>query len=98
MLKSLSVESVSVGSGLEALDAASHDSFRAVFMDIQMPGLDGYDTTKALREAGMRAPIVAYTGSSTLKNLNETGMTDVLQKPVDLARVKQLVEQFMQPL
>jgi signal transduction histidine kinase len=95
MLKRLSVDSVSVSSGIEALSVTSNHSFQAIFMDIQMPGLDGYDTTRAMREAGMHAPIVAYTNNYVLKDVSESGMSDILQKPADPARVKQVVDQWL---
>ena len=95
MLKHCSVDSIAVSSGIEALSVTSNHSFQAIFMDLQMPGLDGYDTTRALREAGTRTPIVAYTGNYELKDLSASGMSDVLQKPVELARVRQVVDQWM---
>jgi CheY-like chemotaxis protein len=97
MLKRLSVESVAVSNGLEAIAAATTHSFEAVFMDIQMPGMDGFNTSKAMREAGVSAPIVAYTGfgDGTLQKFSEAGMSDVLEKPAALARVKEVIEQYI---
>jgi CheY-like chemotaxis protein len=97
MLKHLKVGSVSVCSGIEALSATSNHSFDAIFMDLQMPGLDGFDTSKAMRDAGIDSPIVAYTGFGDFgpSSFGESGISDVMHKPVELTRVREIVEQWM---
>jgi signal transduction histidine kinase/CheY-like chemotaxis protein len=75
-------------SGPEAIHAVDHGSFDAVLMDIQMPGMDGYETTALLRERSqnMDLPIIAMTAHA-LEGYREqclaAGMNDYLTKPVD---------------
>lgn len=74
--------------GMDAIEKVksrddSHN-FDLIFMDVQMPILDGYEATRKLREAGYKMPIIACTAGSK-ENEKEIalsfGMNDVLFKP-----------------
>jgi two-component system, sensor histidine kinase and response regulator len=74
--------------GLKALDMYATTSYDAIFMDCQMPELDGYETTRAIRRRegdGPRTPIIAMT-ASTLPGDNErclaAGMDYYTGKPI----------------
>jgi CheY-like chemotaxis protein len=74
--------------GLIALDMYATTAYDAIFMDCQMPELDGYDTTRAIRRRegdGPRTPIIAMT-ASTLPGDNErciaAGMDYYTGKPI----------------
>ncbi len=59
-------------------------NFDLIFMDVQMPILDGYEATSRLREAGYKMPIVACTAGSRENEKDialSFGMNDVLYKP-----------------
>ena len=79
------------GNGREALDFLQKDSFDLVLMDIQMPKLDGIETTKRIRarEAGQRVrrtPILALTANTLVEDRYacfEAGMDGFLVKPLD---------------
>jgi signal transduction histidine kinase/DNA-binding response OmpR family regulator len=81
------------GDGEEALGLASHDSFDAVLMDLQMPGPDGFETVRRMRALRGRAatvPIVALTalqGARLRRRCEEAGFTSMLEKPVNLDRL-----------
>lgn len=70
--------------GTEALDAAQQKDFSVVFMDIQMPKLNGYLATKELRLRGFNKPVIACTASAQEDEREQClsyGMDDILTKP-----------------
>jgi two-component system, sensor histidine kinase and response regulator len=79
--------------GDEAVRLASHDSFDAILMDIQMPHQDGFEATQKIRTMSGRAatiPIIALTGLKGAvihKRCLESGFTAVLEKPINLDRL-----------
>ena len=96
LLKKLGYASVEiVGDGQEAVDKALAEPFDIVLMDCQMPRLDGYEATRALRAAGIVIPIVAVTASAMdteIERCYAVGMNDVLAKPVTLAALGRCIE------
>lgn len=91
--------------GQEALEAMERGSFSAVLMDCQMPVLDGYETTKRIREieakVGGRIPIIAVTANALANDREmclQAGMDDYLNKPVRKHElVATLEEQLRRP-
>ncbi len=79
--------------GDEAVRLASHDSFDAILMDIQMPHCDGFEATQKIRGMsgrGASIPIIALTGLNGAvihKRCIEAGFTAVLEKPINLDRL-----------
>jgi signal transduction histidine kinase len=71
--------------GEEAISLLSHDrAFAVIFMDCQMPGLDGFDTTRRLRAQGITSPIIAMTANALAGDRERclaAGMNDYLAKP-----------------
>jgi CheY-like chemotaxis protein/HPt (histidine-containing phosphotransfer) domain-containing protein len=91
MLEDLGCEVHTVESGEPALIAVQGNVFDIVFMDCQMPGMDGLAATRAIRRlerdgagAATRLPIVALTAHVTAKDrhdCDEAGMDDFVTKP-----------------
>ncbi len=70
--------------GLEAVEAVKQNSYDIIFMDVQMPEMNGYEATVEIRKSGIKTPVVAVTASA-IKGEREkclsVGMTDFLTKP-----------------
>ncbi|MCK5197589.1 MAG: response regulator, partial [Spirochaetales bacterium] len=70
--------------GLEAVESAKLNSYDIIFMDVQMPEMNGYEATVEIRSLGVKTPIIAVTASA-IKGESEkclsVGMTDFLTKP-----------------
>ncbi|KAM0333027.1 hypothetical protein ACHAQA_001684 [Verticillium albo-atrum] len=103
MLKLEEVYDVTIAKdGQEAYDLvkANMDEnlrFDVIFMDIQMPNLDGLQSTKLIRKMGYKAPIVALTAFSEASNVKEcmdSGMDEFLSKPIRRPALKQVLMKF----
>jgi CheY-like chemotaxis protein len=99
LLKKLGYAAVElVTDGQEAVDKALAEPFDIILMDCQMPRLDGYEATRALRSAGVALPIVAVTASAMDQEIERcfaVGMNDVLPKPVTLAALGRCIEKHL---
>jgi CheY-like chemotaxis protein len=79
---------------VEAWDKRPYD---AIFMDCQMPGMDGYETTRRIRESGERGrsiPIIATTADSAHEHRDRclgAGMTDYVTKPLSLIELERVL-------
>jgi PAS domain S-box-containing protein len=88
------------GDGAIALGMLSRESFDAILMDVQMPHLDGYAATRALRAMegeGRRTPVVAMTAAAIegeRERCLEAGMDDFLTKPVDAGALAAVLAQW----
>ena len=73
------------------------DNFDLIFMDVQMPILDGYEATKKLREKGVKTPIIACTAGSQ-ENEKEVaisfGMNDILSKPFTKDELQKILNKY----
>ena len=87
--------------GAEALDRVAEGSYDLIFMDIQMPVLDGYEATRKIRAAEkgseQRHTIIAMTAnamSGDRERCLASGMDDYVAKPIKISELKQKVEQW----
>jgi signal transduction histidine kinase/CheY-like chemotaxis protein len=76
--------------GKEAVDAVQNGDYSFVFMDIQMPEMDGYEATRTIRElekgTGKHTPIIALTASAMEKDREKclsVGMDEYVPKPIE---------------
>jgi two-component system, NarL family, sensor histidine kinase BarA len=87
-------------SGAEALQAFTSQPFDIVFMDIQMPGMDGIETTRQLRlleDAGHHVPVIALTAhalASERRQLLSSGMDDYLTKPLNEKHLGHILQRW----
>ena len=78
---------ISVTSGEEAVVLVENKNFDAVVVDLAMPGIDGIETTKKIKEKRPDLEIIILTGHATVKagiEAMKLGAEDFLEKPVDL--------------
>jgi CheY-like chemotaxis protein len=76
--------------GFQAVELGAAKAFDIVFMDIAMPGMDGMEATRRLRDAGCAAPIVAvscYATAKDLRPLMDAGFNHLIEKPFGLQPV-----------
>ncbi len=87
-----------VANGLEAVQAATANTYDLVFMDCQMPEMDGLEATRALRQQGFTAPIVAMTANALDTDRAAclaAGMNDYLSKPVKFAGLAATLDKWL---
>jgi len=91
-----------VANGLQALQALEQNHFPLVLMDCQMPEMDGYQATEALRkkEAGgaTRTTVIAMTANVMQVDYQRgvaSGMDDYLAKPVKIGPLKRMLERWL---
>jgi len=87
--------------GEQALGAARRGRYDLIFMDMQMPRLDGLGATRAIRRlnnASAKTPIVALSANAMREHrdlTSESGMDDHLGKPVTRADVARMLERWL---
>jgi CheY-like chemotaxis protein/HPt (histidine-containing phosphotransfer) domain-containing protein len=97
MLKRLGYEAQAVGTGREAVEAATRASFDLVLMDVQMPDMDGFAATRRIIElmGGHRPRIVAMTAHAMARDLDKcfaAGMDDYIPKPFTFEALQGVLE------
>ncbi len=99
MLRALGYDPATAGDGTEALTALAARPFDLVLMDVQMPVLDGYGATRALRagdagEFNRTTRVVALTANASHEDRDAclaAGMNDFLSKPIERPRLLEIL-------
>jgi len=100
MLEELGYTADLVGNGRAALAALETGKYALVLMDCQMPELDGYQATRAIRareKPGEHVPIIAVTAHALVSDRQkalDAGMDDSLSKPISSDRLHALLERW----
>ena len=90
--------------GQEGLQVYKEEFPDLIFMDVQMPVMDGYEATRRIREAeglmhiGRRTPIIALTAdaiSGSRERCAKAGMDDFLVKPVIIKHIRLMIDKWM---
>jgi signal transduction histidine kinase/DNA-binding response OmpR family regulator len=99
MLERLGCQVVTVEDGARAVSAFQQGGWDLVFMDCQMPQLDGYEATQHIRalEEGRRTPVVAMTANASSDDRQrclDCGMDDFIPKPCRIGDFAGVIERW----
>jgi two-component system, sensor histidine kinase and response regulator len=83
--------------GLEAVEKTVDGAYDIIFMDIQMPHMDGITATKKIREKGVKTPISGMTAdafSDSMDRAMKAGMDDYIIKPIKKEQIERVLLRF----
>jgi len=88
-----------VENGYDAVEKLQKDSnYDLVFMDVQMPVMDGIEATKQIRKLGIDIPIIALTANAMnqdIKNSLDAGMNEHISKPINVEELYQIISKYI---
>lgn len=97
MLHRLSCDVNVCMNGADAIRKTAETAFDLIFLDIQMPDIDGITVAKHIRKAGIPTPIIALTAHVMAHEIAEfkaSGMNGYLSKPILFDRLKSTIEEW----
>ncbi len=100
LLNDCQIEAEGAASGFEALSKARQRPFDLVFMDLQMPGMDGVETTTRLRDmdpATHRTPVIALTAHALADEqdrLIQQGFDGYMPKPISSSQLTDIIRDY----
>ena len=83
-----------VDDGFQALDVLEKDVFDVILMDINMPLMSGFETTRKIRLKGIQTPIIALTAfakDEITEEAIDAGMNDIIIKPFESLKLFQVI-------
>jgi len=98
LLEKSGFEVTVVKDGNEAMQKALTHKFDLILMDIQMPNMNGYEATKALRKQGIKTPIIALTAYAMKgddKKCIAAGCDEYLTKPIDRRELLKTISKYL---
>jgi signal transduction histidine kinase/DNA-binding response OmpR family regulator len=98
LLSKLGYEPRIVSDGKEALDELSQQRYDLVFMDVQMPGMDGLEATKMIRLCLDIQPVIIAMTANAMQgdrdNCMQAGMDDYISKPIEMEELLAQLEKW----
>ncbi len=98
LLQKFGLDVAIVDDGIKAVQAVAAESYDLIFMDIQMPNMNGYEAAEQVRRAGNNTPIIALTAHA-MKGDRErclaAGCSDYLSKPIDHKRLGEVLRRHL---
>ena len=98
ILKKIGCNSVIVENGEEAITQLKEKNFDIIFMDLQMPMLNGFEATNRIRKQNQQIPIIALTANAIREDINrcfQIGMNDYIMKPYQKNEIFQIIEKWV---
>jgi signal transduction histidine kinase/CheY-like chemotaxis protein len=99
--KMLEIKKISceiVDNGEESIEKARNNQYDVILMDVHLPGINGTEATKKIREFDVETPIIALTAISLNENremLLSFGMNDILTKPFDPEKFYEIISKYV---
>ena len=92
--KMTNIDLTVAGNGEDAIKNATEKQFDIIFMDLFMPGMNGYNATSAIRKLDNgKGPIIALSGDDlTEEDLIKAGFTNFVKKPITKVKFQDLVK------
>jgi PAS domain S-box-containing protein len=104
LLEKMGLKISIANNGLEAVEMVSRSGFDAVLMDIQMPGMDGYEATALIRKQARfeydKLPIIAMTAHAMAGDREkalQAGLNDYVSKPIDVGQLSKTLLRWLPP-
>lgn len=96
-LESFGLEVTIADNGQKAVEMAKNGSYDLIFMDLQMPVMDGFEASRLIREFDTEIPIVALSAAAMQldKELTrEAGMNDHISKPINPSKLQEILSRY----
>jgi CheY-like chemotaxis protein len=101
-LESIGIASKSVGNGQAAVDALEEENFSMVFLDIEMPVMNGLETVRYIRKQMnsplKNIPVIALTAHNPLEygsSIEIAGFNEILTKPYSIDKLQNLIHKYL---
>jgi len=98
LLKRLGLQVNIAEDGNEALQQALTEQYDLIFMDIEMPNMNGYEATKAIRKEGLKTPIIALTAYAMKGDDDKcfaAGCDEYISKPIENEKLLQILNKYL---
>ncbi len=95
-MRTRGMEVTTSSSAQEALDAVEEGAYDAVVLDLMMPGVDGLEALRILKEKDPKLQVILLTGHATVEKGVEAmkrGALDLLEKPADIETLTQKIKE-----
>jgi len=99
LLEHSKIELDIASNGKEAIDMFEIDKYALILMDIQMPIIDGYKTTKIIRQKDKNIPIIALTANAMKEDIQKSklyGMNSHINKPINVDKLYGTLLQYIE--
>jgi len=101
-LEGIGIESKSVANGLAAIEILEKEEFSIVFLDIEMPVMNGMETMRHIRRNMLEPicdmPVIALTAHNPNEYGDEmylAGFTEILSKPYSIEKIQSLIDRYL---
>ncbi len=98
LLQKMGFEVTIVEDGQQAIEQVRKEAFDIIFMDMQMPVVNGYDATQQIKAMGIRTPVIAVTAHAMKgdeQKCIDVGCDDYIAKPIDRKKMEQIISEHL---